>query len=253
VKALLLLALAPGCAWHDGEPMGTLTGTFEARWTQLDDRDAGDGWQRLASDYEVRVDAATAALGALTLVDVGEAALNFDPADPPPGYSLCHNGHCHADDGRLVPYEEISAELGGAAPAPVVTFAIGERDLVDAATVELDCGGPCELRRSDVGRVDLEVLGLALGGLVRDTRDPPRLAGEVAWTLDFAPAEPQVVLGRIDLPIDRGHDPDITLAAELLLTAKLLDGVDFTAPDTASFPEALAETELALDAERTDR
>ncbi len=61
----------------------------------LPERDVGDGWQRLASDFEVKLDDVSLTLQALALLPGAEAALAFDPAAPPPGYSLCHNGHCH--------------------------------------------------------------------------------------------------------------------------------------------------------------
>ena len=32
---------------------------------------------------------------------------------PPPGYSLCHGGHCHTTDGGIESYEEIEAKLAG--------------------------------------------------------------------------------------------------------------------------------------------
>ena len=46
------------------------------------------------------------------------------PGKPPPGYTLCHNGHCHHPSGRLVPYAEIEAELagGGVGTAAVVRW-----------------------------------------------------------------------------------------------------------------------------------
>jgi hypothetical protein len=213
LAALLLLvggagAMA-GCVWGDGGPMGAVTVAVEARWEELPER--GGTWQRLVSDFEVQVTSASAALGSLGLINTGSAALNFDPAEPPPGYSLCHGGHCHADDGRLVPYEEIAAELaGGGAPAPVLTFEVGPLELIPGGAATLDCDGPCDAPLAEIGRVDLAVAGLDIAGVVRDTLATPRITGEVPWTLHLERgADAAPISGRVDLPIDRGHDPAV--------------------------------------------
>jgi hypothetical protein len=251
----LALALAPmsACAWQNGEPFGAVTVDLTARWT--DDASRGGAWQKLASDFEVQVTAASATFGALALVDVGTAALNFDPADPPPGYSLCHNGHCHNDDGRLVSYEEIAAELaGGDGPASALSLAVGARELRTGVEETLGCdGGPCDLPLASIRRVELPVLRLEAAGQVRDTRTPPRVSGEVAWTLvleradDAAPAT-----GAIDLPVDRAHPPRIVLAVGARPTVALLDGVRFelaTVPDwaIASDPDSITSIHAELD------
>ncbi len=241
------LALAPACVWSDGHPFGELSASLETRWTLAADR--GGARQRLASDFVVEVTGATATLGALTLIDVGAAALAFDPADPPPGYTLCHNGHCHAADGRLVSYEEISAELsGGAGPQPIVALAVGARDLLPGARGALGCdGGPCDLPRAQVRRLELAVERLELAGVVADTRVPPRLTGDVAWTLTLdrgAGADAAPVTGALELPIDRGHPPRIELAATFAPTAALLDGVRF---------ELAGDGPWAVDSDATSR
>jgi hypothetical protein len=240
--ALLVIGLTPACAWGPGEPMGTAIVDLDARWVERADRD-DDGWQRLASDFEVQVSDAVAELGVLALVDTGRVALNFDPARPPPGYTLCHNGHCHASDGRLVPYEEIAAELaGGAPPAPVLALPAGIRDLLLVGARRLDCDGPCPLPRATIGRIELEVEALQVSGVVRDRRDPPRLAGEVAWQLVLRPAAPLAIIGRTDLPVDRESPPTIALAAGWLPSAAILDGVWFErAAEAGGDPWAVAD------------
>lgn len=260
----LWAATLGACAWGPGGPMGEVTTTLEVAWDVPADRDAGGGWQRLASDYQIQLDTATWTAAHLALIDTGAAALAFDPANPPPGYSLCHNGHCHATDGRLVAYEDISAELsGGTAAGPVLELAVGDLDLVAGASLELTCAGvPCALPLATVGRVELEVTAIALAGRVRDGQQPPRIA-EVAFTVALALDAHAV--GRISLPIDRSAPPRIELAVAARPTAALLDGVDWTtfggpAPiDLAGSPAAvsaittaLGELELGLDARRRD-
>jgi hypothetical protein len=125
------------------------------------------------------------------------------------------------------------------------------------------CEPACDLPRAAIGRIELELAGLELAGRVRDARQPPRLDGEVAWTLtlvrgDDAPA----VLGRIDLPVDRAHDPEIALQVTLAPAASLFDGVGFEAAAgevwaietdpaaVAGIEDALVELALELDTTR---
>ncbi len=48
----------------------------------------------------------------------------FDPQNPPPQYSLCHNGHCHHDDGHLVDYEDIVLEQAESATVQSIVLDI---------------------------------------------------------------------------------------------------------------------------------
>jgi hypothetical protein len=263
---IIALALTPACAWDAGEPFGEVDGTLTARWTTPASRDRGDGWQKLASDFEIRIERARWSTTALDLLPAATAAASFDPASPPPGYSLCHAGHCHADDGRLVSYEDIAAELAGdAPPAPVASFAIGELDVAAGAAVALDCAGPCPLPQTVIGRAQLGVASIELAGAVRDTRPEPRI-DERTWTLVLAPVTPLPVIGRTELAVDRGADPAITLAVGLEPTAAILDRVAWetlaATPGTlaiesdpasaAAITAELAELALTLSATRSD-
>jgi hypothetical protein len=267
IAALAAALLAPACAWDAGEPFGEVAGELTARWTAPADRDAGDGWQRLASDFQVQVVRAAWTTTSLDLVPGINAALDFDPAHPPAGYTLCHGGHCHATDGRLVPYEDVAAELAGdAPPAPVATFATGDLDLIAGATVALACDGGCELPRGTVSRIQLGVTAIELAGRVRDGRSPARFDGERAWTLVLAPAAEVPLVGRADLPIDRASPPDVDLTARLAPTVALLDGVrwevlaatpgdlmvDSDSESTAAITTELGETALDLTISRSD-
>lgn len=261
--AIAAIALAPACAWDAGGPFGEVSTTLDAQFTAEAGRDAGDGWLRLASDYQVRIEAASWSTSKLVFVATGAAALNFDPAAPPPGYTLCHGGHCHATDGRLVPYEEVAAELaGGKPPAPALELPTGEFDLVAGSRVELACdGGPCDLPRGTVGRIDLEVTGVAIRGRVRDGRMPPRRA-EAAFTAAAQLATAAKPAGHLELAVDRANDPEITLGVGVHPGAAIFDGVDWAALgagpiDAAANPAALAaitqgigEVELTLDVAR---
>jgi hypothetical protein len=221
------LALA-GCANGPGEPFGVIAARLSADLVVPDGRAAGDGWQRLDNDFQVQIERLVIEGQAIELLDAGGPALAFDPANPPAGYSLCHGGHCHADDGRLVSYEEIAAELaGGGGPVPVVRFSIGTIDVAGRTERELECEPGCDLPRAEVGIVRFPVTGLEASGLVRDGRAEQRIAGEIAWTLELDREEVPVHLfdRDIGLSIDRGEDPAIDLTIRLRVSAALLDGI----------------------------
>lgn len=221
------IALSAACAWDEGQPFATVAPRLEARVHVPADRDLGQGWQALATGYEVRIDELHLDTGELALVDLGTGALDFDPANPPPGYSLCHNGHCHADDGRLVSYEEIAAELGqGSGTRQLMTLPVGELDLAAGVARDLVCIPGCDLPLAHVRLVTLGVTRVRASGLVRDGARPARIDGELPWSFDMTFADGELVLTTsVDLPADRDHDPDVRLDVELLPTSKIVDGV----------------------------
>jgi hypothetical protein len=223
VVALLFVA---GCAFGAGGPFASVDATLEVALVVPAGRDAGDGWMKLDTNYQVRLVRATLELGEVELVAAGAAGAAFDPANPPPGYSLCHNGHCHAADGRLVSYEDIAAEqAGGAAATVALAFeSPGSVDLLaGAASLPLDCGAPrCDLPAGTVALVRLDGHQIVLEGLVRDPLG--RFSGEKPFSVQ---AEEALLTAPIDLPADRENDPDVTLTLRVQLGAELLDSFDF--------------------------
>ena len=251
MKARLLVPLLvlSGCALDAGEGFAVLEPTVSAGYTPLPSRDAGNGFQQLASDFQVRLDAAALGVDHVALLTSGSSGGGgggtggtFDPANPPPGYSLCHGGHCHRDDGALVDYEDIQAEMnGGGATAPTTVAALhvdDELDLLASETREPECEPDCELPRTTVTRARWDVTALRLQGVVRDNRATPRFQGELPFRLDLAveggegeeEAEPLVTLnGVLDVPSDRENEPRVKLALALVMTPTLFDGLDWAA------------------------
>ncbi len=255
-----LCACGTGCAFDAGTPFGTVTATLSGAYELRDDRDRGDGFQKLTSELEVRLSALVLVADAVELVDLwGVDAVTFDPSNPPPGYGLCHNGHCHRDDGALVDYEDIAAELGGATGSSTtrLTLLAGELDVLTGAVLTLACVDACTLGRGHVGRVRLGVSELSLEGEVRDGLATPRFDGvlPLAATVSLAAEGAGGVLeAAVDLPLDDDHEPQITVALTLTASAALLD--DAIGDDGALSEEALraafAEQRLATTIERTE-
>ncbi|WP_426731698.1 hypothetical protein [Myxococcus faecalis] len=233
---LLPLLLLSGCALDAGEGFAVLEPTVHATYVPAVSRDAGDGFQRLASDYQVRLDSAALGVSHVELVggSGGGGPTTFDPANPPPGYSLCHNGHCHSDSGALVDYEDIEAELGGGASSSVVAalHVDGTLDLLTSAATPVECEPDCELPRTALSRGVWEVTAVTLTGVVRDSRASPRLQ-EVPFRLTLEStggeeAEPLfTVTGDVDVPSDREHKPRVKLDLSLAVPPSIFDTVDW--------------------------
>src|SRR5687768_11583200 len=101
-----------GCAFGDGRPWGvaelSLTAAFPAG-----DRVETDG------GFAIQIDRIAIEVESVHLDQLpeGEEEGGFDPADPPSGFSLCHNGHCHDEDGNLVSYQEVARRSGVGLPS----------------------------------------------------------------------------------------------------------------------------------------
>lgn len=182
----LLLVLAgclTACAWGPGAGFATLS---EARLGlsaslpagRLDDQGrwkTNTGWRVALDDRRLSLQ-----LGALALESEGEARSGggggtFDPRNPPPRYSNCHGGHCHRDDGALVDYADIQAELDGkGGPAGANTLvrlglppspqplALGETLSLTLGT----CEPHCHLPRTAVTAVRLDASTMTAAGSV---------------------------------------------------------------------------------------
>ncbi|ATB26829.1 hypothetical protein [Melittangium boletus] len=224
-----------GCAWEPGQGFAVVEPTVRASYEPVFGREAGDGYQRLSSDYQLRVDEAALRLSGIELMSAGSGGGSFDPANPPAGYSLCHGGHCHRSDGALIPYEQVAAEVGGGTGASaVVTLTTGEPwNLLTPETRAVGCEPGCALPQTQVSQGRWNVQSLHLTGWVRDARTPARFTGERRFEVDLparAGNEPLTVLsGALDLPSDRKTPPQAKLDLDLVLTAALFDAVDFGA------------------------
>lgn len=246
--AAALLAFTGGCALGPGGPFATLEPTLEARLVRPADREAEGGWHKLNTDFEVFIETASVELGAIELRELGAGAASFDPANPPERYSLCHGGHCHRDDGALVSYEDIAAELSGGAGARVVTrLPVGAVDLLAQGRRELGCQPSCDLPLADLGGLRAPLLRIDLAGRVRDGRSPPRFQGELPFLLGLTleGSAAVTVRGDLDLPADRKHPPNVALALSFEPTAALLDEIAWESLSVAGGKVDLAASENA--------
>lgn len=245
--ALPLLAAAIGssaCAFDEGQPWGSVA--FSVSATLDSDGRASDDGYRTSNDYIVRIDSLRVTFDDVRVTMVDANTASFDPGSPPDGYSLCHNGHCHADDGRLVAYEDIATDLTGAAPSAATTHQeIDEEAQVTETPVALAlgaCSNDCQLGRGRVGLISLSATGATLVATVHDRRtgDRRRLPDE-GVTVTLETYQPLTWSAQLSIPIDGHRPPDVSIDASLTLPAGMLDDVDWADPRFADFATALGE------------
>lgn len=273
-------AMLSGCAFSDGDAFGLVEASLEAEHVRLEDRVREGGFEATSSDFEVRLDELTLEIDSLSLVLralEGESS-TFDPQNPPEGYSLCHNGHCHRDDGALVDYATIEAELSsGGAEGGALVLGGGTSDVLSGAPLALPCGDEsrCVVGEGRVSLLELRVHGLNVSGEVRDGRsgDLARFEGVRAFDgvidlLHDGEGEEPSGARRLpaDVPFSDDDPPRVRLVLHLTATAALLDGVDFAAlaevdpsptlvldePTAERIVENFGELDLGLSVERTN-
>lgn len=260
VGSLLLLL---GCTLDAGHGFATMErGKLSAELRPGVGRDLGANAVLTDLGYHVRLSRAEVRVARVELLELQGAAGGsggvFDPADPPAGYTLCHGGHCHATDGRLVSYEEIQAMLvgGSATFVPVVGMPVERAlDLLRGDDVPLAVFEPgAELRMATIARAEIQVERLVIVATVSEGD----LADPVELEVDLALFEPlsQVLSTRVD----RGGSERLQPMVRMIVGGSFFDGIDFVAlaqdgavaieegsASAALLTEALIASELRVD------
>lgn len=217
--------LLAGCTFAPGAGFSTLEsvaleGTVASDTLLLDD------------GRSVVIDEATFGPSAYVLETLsssgGGGGGTFDPAAPPDGFSLCHGGHCHADDGSLWSYEEIEQWLAGDAATWVEVLRVDNPDLSDGTLdVVADLLGdeavtfaePQDLSAGNLGRVRVEGQLVLVGTLVGGDED---VLFEGDLDLDLS--------GAVAVNVDRDLAPTFSLDLAWKLPWDLLGGVVLPEP-----------------------
>ena len=233
IRALLLLVAVvmagQGCALDPGVPWGRLELKVSARFAPVKDRLTAGGALKTATneaiavhEFAIRVESVSASVVA--------AATNtdFDPANPPPGYSLCHNGHCHKDDGTLPTYDEIKLELAGAAGGGNSVTWAAEDKWIKAATTAVSipisaCAPSCDVPHGKLAGWHVRISATRVRGTRQktDEKGDHPVGPELAWT-----AHKTVKLARpAAVRFDRDHDPGAAIDMVIDLPASVFDDV----------------------------
>jgi len=242
---------AGGCTFVPGAPMAWLTAEVTVASDDFASRQLDDGSVRTSQDlrlegFAVSVDVAGVELSqAATDVEI----LSFDPANPPPGYSLCHNGHCHHDSGDLVDYADIEAELNGGVATGLGTLStlsdVVPVDVHDASeVVDASCGDRCMVGEVRLTGVNVALAQTRLQGRVYDRRTPSRLPEEGVDLDVTLPATTLSLLLAEELITGPTEPAFVDVQVGLLLDKALLDGI--TVDDLLAGDDAVASA-LAAD------
>lgn len=236
------LVFASTCAFDAGEPFATLRPTFAATLDLPSERQTSDGYLRLESDYEFKVDEAALEVASIEILSSapGTAVAIFDPANPPAGYGNCHGGHCHASDGSIVDYADIEAALAGdeaasldvalelSLAAPVDLLAHGTPLIPTCSSAELE---GCGLGAGTIQRVEVRVSKLFVRGHVRDALSPARIdPRDVALEIDVPSETSGLFTHVVDFVAERHGDPTFELPMHLTIGAAIFDALDWSAP-----------------------
>jgi len=236
----LALSLVLSACLGPGKPWGWVEATVAASFQPSEGR--LDAEERLitSQDYLVAIDDLSVSFEALNVVMGAAGSAAFDPADPPEGYSLCHNGHCHSAAGELVDYEVIAAELAGGSDALRVTIGLdAEPKVLSAESVGVEtvpCAtDPCELPMGELAGLELRIGLLRLSGRAFDRREGERaridaegVPIEVDLELD------QTLLAELSGSVGQGQPIGLNLEAEFQLPPQFLDAVDFAEAPNSS-------------------
>lgn len=246
-----------GCVWGPGTGFVTMTGgTVETSLSLSSGRLDPNGAWKTNNGYLVRLNGEVVSIDGLGVAmqapgQAGQAGTGatFDPAKPPPGYLLCHNGHCDRADGALVPYAEIEAELargtGATPPRTVLTLqsvADGPASIpVGGSTVVTlgRCQPACALDQGRISRLVFNGTTLRASGTVQAAPGTAMLgATPRAWTLAL-PLSSFAPVANTDTTIDRDQAARLAVAASFQVSERLLDGIDWARLSSQSDPIAL--------------
>jgi len=243
--ALLALLSSAGCTIEDGVGFAHLSGRLWSTFAGLDSksgRHTPDGWFKTDNSFsfklstlQIRVRDIRLQGSALSTGSAGSGDCTFDPANPPSGCSLCHNGHCHCN-GQLKSYEELKKEVCGGSSgqslSTVGALLVNElQSLLGAGTKaeNLACQGSCELGQGQASQAQIVLDRIMMQAALQDKSVANRLAGkelQVSLDLDLAGAALTHSFPAAQL-MDRQNPYHIDLMVLLSVSERLLDGVQW--------------------------
>lgn len=237
LRLMLAAGLVVGCTFQPGTSFARLRqADFKATFVPSSARLDSQGRLKTDGDYRVTVDTLTLRVERLTFEETngttGGQATTFDPSKPPPGYLICHNGHCDRADGALIPYEDVQAELSGTTRSTRTVLALTADQALSlasgTASVALKKPPAADaLERGTWTRAVLALETLEATGTVADPTSAQRLGGQVReWSLKVTPAS---FSHKVAVTIDRRQGATLDLVADLALTEKLWDQIDWQA------------------------
>ena len=229
-----LLLVSTGCDLGPGAGWTRVESDVHVAWEaagRLDDK----GQLTTSKSYLIDFESLEIEIESIAFETVeGAAETGFDPGNPPEGYSLCHNGHCHNANDELIPYETIRLEMGGASASSTWTTQTIEETVqvkTDAEQSETnvplgecdDLRGQCEIGPHDLRSVQINIRSAALNARVFHSEKLP-LEGSVFPISSSGP-----ITLTTYFPVELGADSKATLALsiQLLLKPQIWDAIEW--------------------------
>ena len=248
----VLVCATSGCAVEPGSPWGRLELVPTVVFAPGPDRLSEQGELLTVNDEAVKIDKLRLRIARISgTIAANAVSTTFDPAKPPPGYSLCHNGHCHKDDGTLPTYEEIQLELAGGEDAGAKVSWDTTSDWVTLAASGQalplgDCAPSCDMDRGKLVAWRLAITGLEITGSARSTGKTGAMQTARPFTLTstepFAiPVPTTIAFSRDELPrasVAMTIDPGARMFDKTKLADTALGGA---LPGAASTPIDLSK------------
>jgi len=151
------------CSFTKGSPWGEVEGQAGAQSIEsMDSLPSEVSLDRAAMNARLFLESVS--------TSSGESGGSFDPSNPPEGYTLCHNGHCHSDEGELVSYEDVRAELNASGGTSTTTLGSWQADidLKSGEMVTLPAIGIGQ--RTSIDRIRVRATNVVLEGSIQ-TKD----------------------------------------------------------------------------------
>ena len=232
LSTLLVLGLGCfGCTFSDGSGWTTLTANLSGAFVVGDEHAHANASFTTDNGYDISVEEMHISVGDVRIMGATSPSnptgvTEFDPANPPPGYTLCHGGHCHSADGSLVSYEELEAglasgELSSRARDQKARMAVdGRLDLFSHTPLSTVSA---ELGAMDVEGFALEIYAFSMRGTVDIANGLEIRTVELVVTVELD--QPLVLETDLRLTINRDSQEAIVVDLELLVSQTLFDGV----------------------------
>ncbi len=258
-RLALAALLVAGCATAPGTGFATVTGgrvavpavLGKARLDEAGRWKTNNGYVLALDEGKLGVELREVALQAPGAAAASGGEIKIDPANPPPGYTFCHNQDCHTADGKVKTFDEVRAELaaGGAAAAAQTVVALqpaaARLNWPPTAAAEWTLAG-CE-PHCFLAQGLLSQAVLKLGRVVAAGTVAPSVGGEARrWTLDLpiaGAAFPAAIAAEVGLATPR----EIKLSGTFTLTDKLFDGLPWDRLRERSGPIALEADQAAAE------
>jgi hypothetical protein len=242
----IVFAWLTGCAWQPGTGFATVhaDGVVLRAALGAGRQDAQGRW-KLSDGSKVAEFKAVLTVKDCVLESLSESGGGgggtFDPANPPPGYTLCHGGHCHRADGALIDEAQIRAELqakaGVSTYASALTLLPAEPrwDLAwkaERATTWQTMQPHPYLAQVSLKRASLRLTQLDLQGVTSTDTVP----GDRSWRMTL-PLDGVTFSAPLSTTVSRAGPAAYGLSASFRLSDRLLDGLPwqtwFAQPTTA--------------------